>query len=157
MLTFRGLDLQSGAYRFDLVRGYFEPPDVRGEDDVIPGRPGRDAMTREADVLRPRIEGSIIGEGATRAERQASWHDATVALMAVLDMTLASGALVVGPEPPPWAPDDIVYLGMAGEATLQARCTGMVSELPNGTMTEQRWSIDLEAVDGAFWSAEESS
>ena len=145
-LSYRSVDLQTDNIKMDLYRGYFEPPEVRGEDDVIPGAPGRDEMGREVDRLLLRIEGYVIGTGADEEERQQSWHTATMALMATLDRTLASGVLVVT------AP----YLGLvSGTRTITARCVNMLGGPVEACMTLQRWSIDLEAVE-PIWDEESS-
>jgi hypothetical protein len=52
MLKYRSVDLQTANIHLDLASGYAEPPDVRGEDDVIPGAAGREPGTRRADVRR---------------------------------------------------------------------------------------------------------
>ena len=148
-LSFRSLDLQTDNLKMDLYRGYFEPPEVRGTDDVIPGRPGRDEQIREADKLALRIEGYVVGTGSTEDERSQSWHEATMALMAVLDRTLASGALIVS------AP----YLGLpSGTRTIMAKTVNMIGGPAEACMSLQRWSIDLEAIGSPpVWEEDESS
>lgn len=136
-LTYRGTDVQTANIFLDLYSGFFEPPLVRGEDDVIPGRPGRDVMAREKDIRRLRLEGWVTGTGATQAARSQSWYAATEALMALLDYTLAPGALVVSSP----------YLGLpAGSKSIDVRAVGMVGGPVLSCMSAQRWSIDLECV-----------
>lgn len=136
--SFRGTDLQTANIHFDLVRGFAEPPDVRGSDDIIPGAAGREQGAWQADTRRLVLEGWVKGTGATEAAKQQSWRSQTDALMALLDRTLAPGALVVS------AP----YLGLAtGTKTIQAKCFDVMGGPIRSAMTFQEWSITLVALD----------
>lgn len=136
-LTYRGTDLQTPTLHLDIVRGFFEPPEVRGEDDVIPMAAGREEQTRIADRLLIRLEGYVLGAGLTELLRQQSFYATTQALMALMGLTLASGPLVVTPP----------YLGLpSGTRTVQAKAVGLVGGDVQHCYTYQRWSIDLECI-----------
>lgn len=144
----------------DLVKGLFESPQVRGEDDVIPGTPGRDPMAREADKLIIRLEGHVTGEGPTAAERSMNWFDDMQILMPLMALTEAPGALVVTPTGITFRGTSVLspvgetaYLGLppGASATINARCVNQVGGRVEGHMSHQRWSFDLEAVDPPEW------
>jgi hypothetical protein len=75
-LRFRSQQIQDDAnlavarWHFDLVEGIpgHEPPQVRGEDVVAPGREGRYVGNRVNDFQELLLEGWIRGFGATTAE-----------------------------------------------------------------------------------------
>lgn len=144
----------------DLVRGLFESPQVRGEDDVIPGTPGRDPMAREADKLILRLEGHVTGEGVTAADRSMDWFDQMQTVAALMALTEAPGALVVTPTGITFRGTNILspageaaYLGLppGATATISARCVNQMGGRVEAHMSHQRWSFDLEAVDPPEW------
>ena len=132
-LTFRGTDIRKSdkTIFFDLVRGYSEPALVRGVDLVIPGDEGREVRNRVKDSRVIELQGYVKGSTA------AAWRVSTDALMALLVMNQAAGALVL----------TTPYLGIAsGTKTLNARCINLVGGQIYGQVF-QTWSIELECVD----------
>lgn len=136
-MTYRGTDVQTANIFLDLIRGYAEPPEARGADDVVPGATGRSQGTWAKDTRRIILEGWVQGTGATEAAQQQSWRTSTDALMALMDHTLSAGALVIT------AP----YLGLAsGSKTIQAKCVNVVPGPIQAGMTFQRWSFELVSI-----------
>ena len=146
MLFVRDLDCQTLNIHLDLV-GYGESARVRGEDVVIPGLAGRVYMARVKDVYRFVLEGYVQGTGDDPDERAESWRENTDLLMAVMDFSLAPGAVEVGPEPPARFPNASSYLGLTAERTLDARCVSMVRGPIRYHMAFQSWSFEMECVD----------
>lgn len=151
-LTFRGQSLQhtsdprTSAYFFDLIEGLpgHEPPRVRGEDVVAPGREGRYVGNRVNDYTEHLIEGFIRGMADTPEERALAWHEATQTILAVFAMDLAPGALVV-------TPGSDSYLGLTDDATIQARTIDVMPGPIISHQSYQRWSFKLEGIDGFWW------
>ena len=91
-LTFRTQSLQDNAdsrlarWYFDLIEGLpgHEPPQVRGEDPVAPGRPGRYVGNRVTDFQELLLEGFISGRGADAEERREDWHTNTQLILGCL-------------------------------------------------------------------------
>jgi len=136
-MTYRAVDVQTDNIFLDLIRGYSEPPEVRGSDDIVPGADGREEGAWEADHRRIILEGWVKGTGATLTDRQQSWRTNTDALTALMDRTASPGALVIT------AP----YLGLAaGTKTINARCVNVVPGPIQSAMTFQRWSFELIAI-----------
>lgn len=138
MVTFRGVQLSGTWGCLDIVKGFHEPADARGVDRVAPGQPGRYAGNREADLRKILIEGFIRGLGSTAAERRIAWHEATMAIMDIMDPSLDPGELVVTDE-----------YGLEGTWTINARCSdSMGSEIERKVDGPwQEWSFRLESVD----------
>lgn len=137
-LTFRGTDIQTANIFLDITRGYAEPAAVRGRDIIIVGRAGRTetSVVRKKDVRRILLEGWVLGTGASLVLKQQSWRSSTDTLMALMDHTLASGALVVSTP----------YMGLpSGSKTIQAKCINVMPG-PIVSLYFQRWSIELEAI-----------
>lgn len=136
-LTYKGDSLQTLETYFDIHSGFWEPADVRGQDDVIPGLAGRFRRNRVKDRRIIELRGFVQGIGGTQLERQQNWQAATAALMALMDPTGASGSLaVVAP-----------YMGLpSGSKTITAYPLNVVGGPVLNTMSFQRWSIELEAV-----------
>lgn len=146
-IRYRGLDLQDEGIWLDLASGLAEPPEVRGDDVLIPGKPGRTWMPKVADRRLIELRGHVHGMGVTLSDRQEAWREATDALMAVLDFTAAAGALEV----------DGPYLGIPAGVTysIQAVAVNTVGGDVQGTMTFQLWSVRLEALgDPPEWTVE---
>lgn len=143
-ISFRAVDLQNGdadphssTIWMDLVEGYSEPAEVRGEDLVIPQKPGQTHMTRVKHRRMIELRGFVRGVGGTAAERAESWRTATDALMAVMDFSLSPGALVLS------AP----YLGIpSGTKTIQAKCVDAIPGPINNRHSYQRWTFRLVAI-----------
>lgn len=138
MIEYRSVELQTAKIHFDIPSGFFEPADVRGKDIIVPGRTGRVYFARVKDSRSVELQGYVMGIGATPQERSEDWHASTQALMAVMDYSLAAGALVASEG----------YLGLpAGDiATLQARCVNAIPGPVLNCMSFQRWSFELECV-----------
>lgn len=94
-LTYRGTDLHTANIHLDVHKGYAEPADVRGEDGIILGAAGRFVRPRVKDHRIIELRGWVQGTGATLTDQQQSWRTNTDALMALLDMTLSPGSLVL--------------------------------------------------------------
>lgn len=150
MITFRSVDLQHASLKpphapwwFDLVEGLpgHEPPLVRGEDTIAPGRDGRYFGNRRNDLSRMVLEGYIRGIGADAEARRLDWRANTLTVMAAFQMDAAEGSLIV-------TPGDDSYLGLAdGEsASISARPESI---MPGRivAMSYQRWSIELFSID----------
>lgn len=148
-LVYRGLDLQADPAKrqglwLDLASGFAEPPRVRGDDVVIPGKAGRTWMPKVEDGRLIELRGYVLGRGDTLEERQQDWRELTDSLMAVLDFTAAAGTLAVsGP-----------YLGIPDGFTysIDAVAVNAVGGDIESTMTYQLWSVQLEALAGVPWN-----
>lgn len=149
-ISFRSVDLQNdddpaqATIWFDLPVGLAEPPEIRGEDVVIPGKAGQTWMTKVDDYRLIELDGYVQGQGVGLEARQQSWRQATDALMAIMDRTAAPGTLEVsGP-----------YLGIAPGQTfsIEATCWRIVPGIILARMTFQRWSLALKAYD-VDWQA----
>lgn len=151
MITFRAFDLQHATLRpphapwwFDIVEGIpgYEPPKVRGEDTIAPGRDGRYFGNRRNDISSMVIEGYIRGIGGDAEARRLDWRSNTLAVMANFQMDATEGTLTVTGDSPEGA-----YLGFEpGEsASIQAR---VVSVMPGRitTMSHQLWSVELFSI-----------
>ena len=135
-LTFRGTSLQTANIWLDVVRGYNEPADVDGKDDVIPQASGMEQGLWTRRSRRITFEGWVEGTGATELLRQQSWRTATDALKSLMDHTLAPGAVVLG------APDH----GITGTKTINAKCLNAMPGPIQNTWTFQRWSFELVSI-----------
>ena len=135
-LTYRGTSVQTANIHLDIITGYAEPASVRGVDTIIPGLAGRVVRDRVKDVRTIELRGWVLGTGATEVLQQQSWRTNTDALMALMDRTLAAGALVLTPP----------TLGLAaGSKTINARCVNVMPGEIHGSIF-QRWAIELVAV-----------
>lgn len=146
-LRFRSLDLQDGdpaaahigGIWLDLEEGFYEPADVRGEDDVVPEASGREVGARIRDVREIVLTGHVRGQGTTAAERSSDWYTRTQALMAVMQLHSDPGVLEV----------DGPYLGIP-EGTgysLNARVVRVISGRIRNRMSYQTWSFQLRCID----------
>ena len=89
------LDLQTAKVYFDVWQGFNEHPEVRGQDDVIPGLPGRYRRNRVDDRLIVELRGHIRGVGATKAARATDFRASVAACKAAFDPTGTGGTLAV--------------------------------------------------------------
>ena len=130
--------LQTGKVFFDLVQGFDAFPSTRGQDDVIPGLPGRVRRNRVDDRLIIELRGWVRGEGEDAIERQEDFRASVTALMAQFDPTGGEGTLsVVSP-----------YLGLpSGSQSISAYPLPWMeaAEMMN-RMSFKRFSIELEAI-----------
>lgn len=85
------------------------------------------------------LVGHVRGSGATYAERSASWHTYTQALMAVMALHSDPGLLEA----------DGDYLGIpVGEThSLNARCIRVIPGPITNRMSYQPWSFQLLCID----------
>lgn len=146
-LTYRGTDLQTANIHFDVARGFNEPAEVRGEDDVVPEASGRAEGAWIEDQRTIILEGHVEGTGATLEERQQSWRTASDSLRTIMDRTASPGALVMGP------PDH----GVDAEWSINARCVSAIPGPILNAWTFQRWSFELVCIDSPPEWVEESS
>lgn len=138
MLTFRGLELRemplaTATIHFDLRRGFFEPPQIRGDDYVIPGALGRVWAPKQIDHQIIELQGFVRGFGSTEEERSQAWHEATADLMSVMSFDDEPGEFVV--EPP--------YLGLETAQAVEAVAINTMSGPVLRRMSFQTWSIQL--------------
>lgn len=151
-LTFRSQSLQDGEtpeaarWWFDLIEGLpgHEPPQVRGEDVIAPGRQGHYTGNRVNDNLPLLIEGWIRGTGATPGERTDEWHQNTLTILSVFQLDTSPGTLIA-------LPGSNGYLGLTDNAEIQARTLDLMAGPIRSRMSHQTWSIRLESVDGVWW------
>lgn len=132
--------LQTAKVQFDIFRGFNELPETRGQDDVIPGLPGRYRRNRVDDVLEIELRGSVRGVGATVVARQQDFRASVTALQAAFDPIGGPGILTV------LAP----YLGLAsGSVSINAYpvAPGLLGGNSHNLMSFMRFSIELVAVD----------
>lgn len=143
-LTFRGLDLLSAmvapyvGLRFQITRGFLEPPDVRGTDVLIPAAEGRDPGDRMADRL------SILLEGRVQAGTTTDWRTLTDELLAVLDENGQDPGDLV-------AADGYLGLSLTNSASIAARVKNYVPGPIRAGVKFQTWSIELESV-APYWT-----
>jgi len=145
-MLLRTLDIQTDLIYFDLWSGYFEPPNVRFDDRVIPEAPGLWLGNRVENDRELDLRGYIRGAGATEEERTESWHDSTVALMAVLDRTLGPGPLVI--------PQG--YLGVPEDREIEVVTMNLIPGRIRACMSYQSWTIGLLAAETLDWANESS-
>lgn len=125
----------------DLVSGFLLPPSVRGRDWTVPRLDGRTEGNRRKDVLILPLAGIVKGSGSTPEDRQTDFNDNIVALMAVMDPSLASGELALS--------DGYLGLDTGVVATIQARVRNASPGRINSyrTSIHQLWTFELEALD----------
>lgn len=151
-LTYRSQDLQesedarTSAWYFDLIEGLpgHEHPQVRGEDVVAPGNPGRYRGNRVNDFQELLIEGFISGRGADPEERREDWHTNTKQILSVMDLDAAPGSLVADP-------GSNSYLGLVASWEIQVRVLDLMPGPIRNGMSLQTWSIRMECIDGLWW------
>lgn len=154
-LFFRALDIQNGetpdlaTIWLDLINP-FGPADVRREHLVIPQKHGQQVMAGYKHRRTPELRGFVRGVGSTPTERRESFRDASEALEAVLDLTLAPGTLLA------LAP----YLGLpaGSQSSIECMTLDAVPGTINSMQSHQRWSITLLCVSNPpEWVTDESS
>lgn len=156
-LRFRSLDLQSGGRDaitggiwLDIESGYFEPAEVRGDDDVVPEAAGMAVGPRIRHRRIITLAGHVRGYGATPDARSMDWYEHTQQLMAVMQLHSAPGLLEV----------DGDYLGIPVTEThwLNARCIRAIPGPVASRMAYQPWSFQLLCVDSPpEWQVDASS
>lgn len=134
-LTFDGVDLQRAdlSVHCDIVEGLNDGLEVRGEDTVIPSARGRTARNRKADVRHLLVACLIEGEGASEAERLASWQGLRDELEAAFD-----------PEA-----DPAILQGVALDGSTRAIDARTTSTMyaPSPAMGVGTLTVQLESVD----------
>lgn len=129
-LTFGGQNIRTtGGIFFDLVAGYFDPPEVRGSDDIIPSTAGRTVRNRVKDRRRIVLEGYVQGSTA------AVWRANMDTLFGVMLPTTPANLVIA---------DN--YLGTTGTKTISARFINAIGDTPIAGPIFQRWTIELESV-----------
>jgi len=84
------LELQapSSGYYFEIIEGGLDAhPSVRGDDVTIPGKSGRTAMNRVADVRDIVLHGIVFGEASGGTSVSESFRSRMDALLAIFDPT----------------------------------------------------------------------
>lgn len=131
--------LQTAKVQLDIFRGFNELPETRGEDDVIPGLPGRFRRNRVDDVLEIELRGSVRGLGATVDARAQDFRASVTALQAAFDPVGGPGTLsVIAP-----------YLGLpSGSQSIEAYpvAPGIMGGESHNLMSFMRFSIELIAI-----------
>lgn len=146
-MRIRSLDVQSGhpsdasigGIWLDITEGYFEPAEVRGEDDTVPEASGQEPGARIRDQRILTLEGHVRGAGSTAAERSEDWHTRTQQLMAVMQLYDDPGAVEI----------DGPYLGIPTGSTyaLDARVIRVIPGKVRNRMSFQTWSFQLKCID----------
>ncbi len=93
-------DPDNGIY-FEVAQGGLDDaPAVRGDNVVIPGKPGQTHMTKVEDHLLVTLHGYVEGQGATAAEQRVDYRALMDSIKAVFDPTAEPFDLVAtGGEP----------------------------------------------------------
>lgn len=140
LLTYRAVDLHRGPYtistiHFDLVLGFDNEAEVRGEDRIMPEAAGRFEGARQLDRRLIELRGFVRGYDPL------TYRELVDELHAIFDPTLSPGTLMVG-----GGTED--YLGIpSGEAfVIEARYLNAVW----GDLLRQRYrsvSVQLESID----------
>ena len=151
-LTYRSQSLQetedarTSGYYFDLIEGLpgHEHPQVRGEDVIAPGNPGRYRGNRVDDFQELLIEGFIKGVGADAEERRENWHTNSKLILGIMDLDSNPGSLIA-------SPGSNAYLGLTVDWEIQVRTLDLMPGPILNNMSFQRWSIRLECIDGLWW------
>jgi hypothetical protein len=119
-----------------LVRGLDTAPEVRGQDTVIPGAPGRVPRERIFDRRVIELEVQVLGIGATEAEQRADTRAALDALGSLFAPTRDPASLVVEVED-------------GSTRSIDARPVNVLhdeGEIP----TRRLLSVELDAVAGGW-------
>lgn len=90
-------DLSAGYWVTISVGGLDAVPIVRGEDTIIPGKSGRVARVRKADVLTITLHAFVTGTGSTHAAVRESYLSRMTALRAIFDPTADPFSLTIHP------------------------------------------------------------
>lgn len=137
-LHYRTVSIRRGdrSIFLQIVAGMDEQVEVRGSDDIIPEATGRDVQPRRPDRRVIELQGWVLGVGATIENKRTNYRSRINELHAILDPTLAPGALTVTSP----------YMGLAsGTATIAARYVNAVwDEVIQGYF--RRVSVELECV-----------
>ncbi len=139
-LVFRSFDLEGPGHCFNIVEGLHEPAQVRGKDNIAPGRDGRYPGNRRLDTRTIVLDGYIRGIGADAEGRSESWHVLTRSVMAVFGMQLDPGTLTLSPIAGG-------FLGITAAYSITARVTDVMPGPIRNHMSFQEWSIELTSVD----------
>ena len=141
-LTGDGIDLQRAdrSVHLRIVEGgYWDPPEARGTDIVIPGARGLRRRNRVASRQVIVLAGWVRGIGATMADQRAAFVALKEALEPLWD-----------PERDPWALVDTRPGGTT--KTAQVRFVSAQWEPDVLSFFQRATSIELEAVTYPFWT-----
>ena len=97
-LTYRSTELNRcdvGSIVLDIVEGFDDEAEVRGNDVLIPTRPGLYPRNRVKNRRIVRLEGFVKGIGGTAEDREESYRGLVDELHAIFDPTLAPAPLTV--------------------------------------------------------------
>lgn len=135
-LTYRGVelrDLTNGKW-FHIVGGPHGGLKVKGEDPGIPGKRGRWAGDRLADVRVVPLHGKVL------ATTEANYRALRDALDAIFDPELDAGDLVVGSD----------YPGMSGTLTIAVRFVNYIVKEPVDHYLAEL-DVELVTTDDPDW------
>jgi hypothetical protein len=139
-LTFDGVDIRrttDNTIVLDLVGGFDDEAEVRGEDTVIPGKAGRAVRDRVKDRRSIELRGYVQGIGSSLTARRTSYRGLIDELHGIFDPTASPAALVVT------AP----YMGLtSGTKTINARFLNAIWD-DDVLGFFRRVSVELECVD----------
>jgi len=139
LMTYKTVDIRTDRILFDLMpSGLFGPATHRGGDDVVPEKAGRYRRNRVPDVRELSLPGFIRGVGSTVASRQADFREVSDIFWGLLDPDVVGNLVVMGP---------YMGLGATEEATVACYPKNWVEGPPMNSLTFQRFSVVLEAVD----------
>lgn len=135
-LSYRGVDIQTENLFLDIMSSLYEPAFHRGQDDVVPGMPGRYRRNRVPDQRLVSLKGWTRGTGETAVDRRESFDAAEASLGALLDPAADEGLLTA------IAP----YMGLSGASygLLVVVSEWQAGEV-KGSLSFRRWTVVLEA------------
>lgn len=136
-LSYRAVDFQTENLFFDFMGSLYEPADHRGQDDVVPGMPGRYRRNRVSDQRLIPLKGWTRGTGSTAVERRQSFDAAESVLGGLLDPSADPGVLLVIPP----------YMGLTGgPMSILAAVANWTAGAVEGSLSYRRWTVELEAI-----------
>lgn len=136
-LTYRGVDIQNENLFLDLMGSLYEPSFHRGQDDVVPGMPGKYRRNRVPEQRLVPLKGWTRGTGETAVDRRESFDAAESVLGAILDPATDEGLLIAIPP----------YMGLSGTSQgLLAVVSEWTAGNIQGSLSFRRWTVVLEAV-----------
>jgi hypothetical protein len=96
-VSFDGTDCQPSdlAFFLEIVVGFDDSPEVRGEDVTIPYADGRVARPRRFDRRRILLEGFVMGDGDDHDEQRADYRANRRTLSQLFDPTATPATLTL--------------------------------------------------------------
>ncbi len=134
-IVFAGIDLNDPTLgtKLQLTQGYPSFVSVRGKDYIVPGRRGRVAMPRVADVT------SLLIEGYLFADNFDDYRDLADTMAGLFNPELDAQVLSLS--------DGYLGIPVGITKTINARVLNVVLGPLLGGGTFRHWSIELESVD----------